>query len=141
MPACTIPLADQFADLRGQLDLGEYGTVMIDPALLTWAKDALSCAVSEHAMPVPYMYPTPDGHAQAEWTFHRIEASATFTPDGLLLFSCNVGHAGTYESRELPKDCDAAAEVAKFVAESQATGIAGFEARRRDFLMFGRAVR
>lgn len=75
--------------LKAQLDvekrLGELGKlakgwlngegVPLDGAGVTWMADTLKAAEGS-GLPRPYLYPTPEGGLQAEWSFHGAEVSA-----------------------------------------------------------------
>jgi len=48
---------------------------VLDRDALLWVATTLKAA--EHTgLPRPYLYPTPDGDLQAEWSFHGAEVSA-----------------------------------------------------------------
>lgn len=71
-------LATQFDDLAS-LPPGwfEPGTPILDHKGLSRVRDFLETVLTRGA-PVPHMYPTPEGEAQAEWSFPNWEVSAVF---------------------------------------------------------------
>jgi hypothetical protein len=71
-------LEDQFSDLAS-LRAGwfEPETPPLDPRGLDAVRDFLT-AVTALGVPVPHMYPTPDGEARGEWSCSDWEVSATF---------------------------------------------------------------
>ena len=72
------PLRKQFADLLA-LSEGwfEPGTPALNKSGLASVQGFITTAVAL-GVPVPYLYPTPDGEARAEWSLGRWEVSATF---------------------------------------------------------------
>ena len=50
-----------------------------DPAHLSWLAHQFEAHYPDDA-PQPYLYPTPDGNVQVEWTFGAIEAEVVITP-------------------------------------------------------------
>ena len=51
--------------------------VAIAPTGLAWLTATLTAAIGE-GLPLPHLYPTPDGNVQAEWSFAGTEVSALF---------------------------------------------------------------
>lgn len=61
---------------RGWLD-GEDGEVPPKDGLV-WLRGILLALMASYEVPSPYLYPTPEGGVQAEWTFKPWEVSAEF---------------------------------------------------------------
>lgn len=71
-------LAAQFEDLAKLKDgWFEPDTPALDSAGLKAFHEFLEQAVREHSLPLPFLYPTPDGEARAEWSFPDWEVNAT----------------------------------------------------------------
>ncbi|RKH13793.1 hypothetical protein D7X74_21335 [Corallococcus sp. CA047B] len=67
----------EFEELKqGWLD-GEEGEVPSKDGL-AWLRGILLTLMASYGVPSPYLYPTPEGGVQAEWTFKPWEVSAEF---------------------------------------------------------------
>ncbi|MGK3967706.1 hypothetical protein WMF38_26475 [Sorangium sp. So ce118] len=60
-------------------DLGDAGTVTLDPDGVAWLNDILHNLTDEAQVPLPYLYATPDAEVSAEWTFGPWEVVITFS--------------------------------------------------------------
>ena len=55
----------------------EPGSSRLDPDGLAKFRSLMQDVLSQGDIPAPYIYPTPEGGAQAEWSFPHCEVSAT----------------------------------------------------------------
>lgn len=113
----------EFEDLEhGWLD-GKHGEVPSKEGL-DWVRGILLALMASYKVPLPYLYPTPEGGVQAEWSFKPWEVSAEFN----LRERAASLHAVNGETREAEVDevtfeenADAALErAAGFVLELRA---------------------
>lgn len=76
-----------------------------DPVQLAWLAERLGAVVSRHRLPVPYIYPTPEGYVQAEWPTKRSEVAATFnlTSHEVRLLAVSLG-SHDFVERFVPLD-------------------------------------
>lgn len=112
-------------DLRVRLDVGPRLAALaelqpgwldgegaaLDPTALEWLLHRLTEA-EEGGLPRPYLYPTFDGHVQAEWSFPGAEVSALFDFEGKLA-SC----VGVHTKSGAQRDADVALDTAGGVAQ------------------------
>jgi len=68
-PGCATPIEAQIGALKG-LDAGWYdeSSKAYDPAQLDWLSKLLKNLLEGFQLPNPYLYPTPEGLARAEWS-------------------------------------------------------------------------
>ncbi|WP_232537517.1 hypothetical protein [Cystobacter fuscus] len=113
----------EFEDLEhGWLD-GEDGEVPSKEGL-GWLRGIILALMASYKVPLPYLYPTPEGGVQAEWTFKPWEVSAEFN----LLKRSAYLHAVKGKTRETEAD-----EVAFEENEDKALEkTAGFVLRIKD---------
>lgn len=69
--------------------LGENEGAAIPTATIEWVADVLVRA-EERGLSRPYLYPTPEGSVQAEWSFPGTEVSAEFEPTERQVFCVGV---------------------------------------------------
>ena len=77
-PSAVSSLERQFDDLASLREgWFEPGTPALERVGLSVVRRFMA-AVTEHGVPSPHVYPTPDAEARAEWSFSDWEVSATF---------------------------------------------------------------
>lgn len=86
----------------------------VDRAALEWLRERLGEA-EEAGLPRPYLYPTLEGHVQAEWSFPGAEVSALFDAEGKRA-SCVGVHTKSGAQRDADLQLDTPAGVAPLVA-------------------------
>jgi hypothetical protein len=107
-------LAAQFEDLAKLRDgWFEPDTAALDPAGLKAFHRFLEQAVREHGIPRPFLYPTPDGEARAEWSFPDWEVSATIQIRGRLLH-LHATHLKSDDSEEAELSLESEGAVSSF---------------------------
>jgi hypothetical protein len=70
--------------------------------LLVEARDYLLEQHRRFALPLPHVYPTPEGGISAEWTIGSHMLSLSWEPDGALLFDDTDLESGTNTTKDLP---------------------------------------
>ncbi|XYH95403.1 hypothetical protein ACMHYB_47620 [Sorangium sp. So ce1128] len=107
-------------------DLGDAGTVTLDPDGVAWLNDILHNLTDEAQVPLPYLYATPDAEVSAEWTFGPWEVIATFSLESrsaaLLAVNTTTGKSADDEVADAGSP-DATVAIVRFV-----TGFAASEA-------------
>lgn len=114
--ASPSPLDARIAELAA-LREGWFGpgSVPLDPSGLENFKAFLNQALASGGIPAPYIYPTPEGGAQAEWSFPSWEVSATaFFESGVL--QLHATHLESDLGREVEIPLASAGAVDSFLA-------------------------
>jgi len=73
----------------GWLDDDEQDAVAVPAPVLACAREVLPAAVAL-GMPVPHLFPDPDGGISAMWTFGSWEVRAYFRNNGVETYALNV---------------------------------------------------
>ncbi len=109
------PLDERIAEIaRLQEGWFEPGSPRLDPDGLAKFGSLMNRILSEGGVPAPYIYPTPEGGAQAEWSFPHWEVSATASlASGAL--HLHATHLETDRSRDIETTLDADNAVDAFL--------------------------
>lgn len=97
----------------------EEGTPPLDPAGLESFRSFLHNVLDNTEIPTPYLYPTVDGDARAEWSFPEWEVSATAELAGqsIILFATHL-RSDASEERTISIDAiDGVTNFAKFIRQ------------------------
>ncbi|MRG96227.1 hypothetical protein [Polyangium spumosum] len=119
------PIDDQIDDLRAlPPDWYEQGTPALDPEGLERLRRFLHKVVEGVAVPRPYLYPTPEGGARAEWSLGGWDVSATFDLRAGLaeLHAAELAGEGMAEEQLSLGEPDAAVYMRRFLQRFIALG-------------------
>lgn len=95
----------------------EEDTPPLDPAGLDMFRSFLHSVLGGSDIPLPYLYPTPEGDARAEWSFPEWEVSATaeLARRSIVLHATHL-RSDAFEERELSMDAtDGVVGFTKFI--------------------------
>ena len=110
----------QFDELK-RLPPGWFdeGTPALDPIGVESFRSFLHGLLSDFSLPLPYVYPTPEGNARAEWSFPDWEVSATaYLAEHSITLHATHLRSDAYQERELSiRANDAATSFAKFIRQ------------------------
>lgn len=102
--ALPTPIDERIAQL-GNLGAGWYepDSVPIDQGLLANFRDFVDRIIADGTISAPFIYPTPDGNLQAEWSFPSWEVSVvTSAARGLVLFHATHLESDNERDAEFP---------------------------------------
>lgn len=101
LPAEVARRLEEFADLASNWD--GYGARQIDRRALERAR-ALVWRLLDQGLPVPEVFPVPDGGVQIEWEAGPLELELELEPGGGTVFVCDDHAINRQFDGELPAD-------------------------------------